>query len=234
MFSPKGDNTLTRYFMRDTPLQGMEQQMMLPPNDKPRGHGFYHSKFRYKPGHVECQYCMKYTRRCECLEERIEAGALDLNELIRECFCSALGPPLQARLQEYINQNHISFFRNDEHWKRWTHWRNRYYRMSDKDKVALFLLTSHEELWRRVIWKFSNDGFDFQSVRLSGIPIELYSIYQAAKAIAIGSRNITTADLASHELVTDEAFRLIICALLLTKYGDVILDLEGKKGDIKQ
>lgn len=103
-----------------------------------------------------------------------------------------------------------------------------------KDKAVLFLLTSHEDLWHRVIWKFSNNGFDFQSVRLSGIPIELYSIYQAAKAIAIGSRGITTADLASHELVTDEAFRLIICALLLTKYGDVILNLEGKKGDIKQ
>ena len=53
-------------------------------------------------------------------------------------------------------------------------------------------------------------------------------------SISIGSRNITTADLAYPELVTDEAFQLIICALLLAKYGDAILNLEGKTGDIKQ
>ena len=62
----------------------------------------------------------------------------------------------------------------------------------------------------------------------SGIQPELYSVYQAAKAISTGSRNITLADLASPELVTDEAFHLIVCALLLAKYGDAILNFEGK------
>ena len=70
-----------------------------------------------------------------------------------------------------------------------------------------------------MIWKFDACGFDFQSVQLSGIQPELYSVYQAAKAISTGSRNITLANLASPELVTDEAFHLIVCALLLAKYG---------------
>ena len=78
-----------------------------------------------------------------------------------------------------------------------------------------------------MIWKCSNDGFDFQAVHLRGIKTELYSVYQAAKAIAIGSCNITLADLASPELVTDEAFQLIICALLIAKYGDAVLNLEN-------
>ena len=106
--------------------------------------------------------------------------------------------------------------------------------MSDRNRAALFLLTAYEDIWRRVIWKFDSSGFDFRSVRLSGIQPELYSVYQAAKAISIGSRNITTADLASPELVTDEAFQLIICALLLARYGDAILSFERKTGDIKQ
>ena len=72
-----------------------------------------------------------------------------------------------------------------------------------------------------MIWKFDACGFDFQSVQLSGIQPELYSVYQAAKAISTGSRNITLANLASLELVTDEVFQLIVCALLLAKYGDV-------------
>ena len=59
-----------------------------------------------------------------------------------------------------------------------------------------------------MIWKFDACGFDFQSVQLSGIQPELYSVYQAAKAISTGSRNITLANLASPELVTDEAFHL--------------------------
>ena len=78
-----------------------------------------------------------------------------------------------------------------------------------------------------MVWKCGNDGFDFQAVRLRGIKPELYSVYQAAKAIAAGSSNITLADLASLELVTDEAFQLIICALLIAKYGDVVLNLEN-------
>lgn len=232
---------MTRYFMRDTPLRQMEQQMMTPPHFRPRGHGLYHPGFRYKPKDVECPYCTEYDRKrpcplnqCICLEERIEVGALDLTEFVRDCFCSEVGPQLQRRLQEHFSQHSVSFFLGDTHRKRWKHWRDRYYRMSDRNKAALFLLTAYEDIWRRVVWKFDSSGFDFQSVRLSGIQPELYSVYQAAKAISIGSRNITTADLASPELVTDEAFQLIICALLLAKYGDAILSFERKTGDIKQ
>ena len=87
-------------------------------------------------------------------------------------------------------------------------------------------LTAYEDIWRRMIWKFDDCGFDFQSVHLSGIQPELYSVYQAAKAISTGSRNITLVDLASPELVTDEAFHLITGALLMAKYGDAVLNLE--------
>ena len=100
--------------------------------------------------------------------------------------------------------------------------------MPNRNLVALFLLTAYGDIWRRMIWKFDASGFDFQSVQLAGIQPELYSVYQAAKAISTGSRNITLADLASPELVTDEAFHLIVCALLLAKYGDAILNFEGK------
>ena len=65
------------------------------------------------------------------------------------------------------------------------------------------------------------------------IQTELYSVYQAAKAISTGSRNIALADLASPELVTDEAFHLIVCALLLAKYGDAILNFERKSNGNK-
>lgn len=69
---------MTRYFMRDTPLRQMEQQMMTPPHFRPRGYGLYHHGFRYKPKDVECPYCTEYDRilrrgqgvRDACLHQR--------------------------------------------------------------------------------------------------------------------------------------------------------------------
>ena len=122
------------YFMRDTPLQALEQLMMSQPGQKPRGGGIYRSPFHYTPKDVACEYCQNYVRKhpcrlceCTCLEERIEAGVLELNAFMRDCFTPS---------------------------------------------------------------------------------------------------NITLADLASPELVTDEAFHLITGALLMAKYGDAVLNLE--------
>ena len=226
---------MTRYFMRDTPLCQMEQQMMTPPYFKPRGHGRYYPSFQYSRDDMECPYCMNFRRKhpcpleqCVCLDERIVAGAIDLNEFVRDCFFPEAGVQLQARLERSFNGCSIGFFLSDSHRERWQHWRERCFRMPNRNLAALFLLTAYEDIWRRMIWKFDARGLDFQSVQLSGIQPELYSVYQALKAISTGSRNITLADLASPELVTDEAFHLIVCALLLAKYGDAILNFERK------
>ena len=220
--------------MRDTLLRAMERLMMSQPGHKPRGGGMYRSPFYYTPKDVECEYCQNYDRKhpcllceCTCLEERIEAGVLNLREFVRDCFAPFMEPQLQKRMRQQFGERKSQFFLSDSHHRRWTHWRALCWRLSDRNKAALYLLTAYESLWRRMIWKCGNDGFDFQAVRLRGIKPELYSIYQAAKAIAVGSSNITLADLASPELVTGEAFRLIINALLIAKYGDVVLNLEN-------
>ena len=103
---------------------------------------------------------------------------------------------------------------------------NAYYSVVKGQPEHPYSICNYDDIWSRVIWQFDEYGFDFSSISLSGIQPELYSVYQAAKGIAVGSCNITIDDLASPELVTDEAFRLIICALLLAKYGDAILNLE--------
>ena len=229
---------MTRYFMRDTPLFHLEQQMMTPPNFKPRGHGLRRPAFRYQAKDVDCQYCTNYSQEnlcplceCICLGERIEAGTLSLEKVIQDCLRGKLRMRLWKRLAQEIYPYPLRSFRSDEHRNRWMHWRTRYRRLSQRNQAALFLLTAYDDIWRRVIWKVEDDGFDFDSVQLAGIVPELYSVYQAAKSISTGSQNITIADLASPELVTDEAFHLIICALLLAKYGDAILNFEKKKGD---
>lgn len=229
---------MTRYFMRDTPLFHLEQQMMTPPNFKPRGHGLRRPAFHYQAKDVDCRYCTNHSQtslcplcQCICLGERIEAGTLSLENVIQDCLRGKLKMRLWKRLSQEIYPHPLQSFRSDEHRSRWMYWRTRYRRLSQQNQASLFLLTAYDDIWRRVIWKVEDDGFDFDSVQLAGINPELYSVYQAAKSISTGSQNITIADLASRELVTDEAFHLIICALLLAKYGDAILNFERKKGD---
>lgn len=93
------------YFMRDTPLQALEQLMMSQPGQKPRGGGIYRSPFRYTPEDVACEYCQNYDRKhpcrlceCTCLEERIEAGVLELNAFMWDCFAPSMGPQFRKRM----------------------------------------------------------------------------------------------------------------------------------------
>ena len=100
------------YFMRDTPLQALEQLMMSQPGQKPRGGGIYRSPFHYTPKDVACEYCQNYDRKhscrlyeCTCLEERIEAGVLELNEFVRECFAPSMGPQLRNSESGNLNSS---------------------------------------------------------------------------------------------------------------------------------
>ena len=139
------------YFMRDTPLQALEQLMMSQPGQKPRGGGIYRSPFHYTPKDVACEYCQNYVRKhpcrlceCTCLEERIEAGVLELNSFVRDCFAPSMGSQLRKRMRQQFREKKAQFFLSDAHRRRWTHWRERCWRLSDRNKAALFLLTAYE------------------------------------------------------------------------------------------
>ena len=119
------------YFMRDTPLQALEQLMMSQPGQKPRGGGIYRSPFHYTPEDVACEYCQNYDRKhpcrlceCTCLEERIEAGVLELNEFVRECFAPSMGPQFRKRMHQQLRERNPQFFLSNAHRRRWTYWRN--------------------------------------------------------------------------------------------------------------
>ena len=181
---------MPRYFMRDTPLRPMERMMMSQPGHKPRGGGMYRSPFYYTPKDVECKYCQNYVRKnpcllcaCTCLEERIEAGVLNLSEFVRDCFASSMEPQLQERMYQQFGERKSQFFLSDTHRRRWTHWRSLCWRLSDRNKAALYLLTAYESLWHRMIWKCGNDGFDFQAVHLRGIKPELYSVIRRQRPL---------------------------------------------------
>ena len=86
--------------MKFTPLFAAEVQMMTPPRHQPRRSGRIRSSFRYSADDVRCKDCTRYDsgqpchlNECVCLEERVEAGVVELNALARECFGGGDVPP---------------------------------------------------------------------------------------------------------------------------------------------
>lgn len=209
---------MSQYFFTGTPLWELEREMMSVPN-------FDH---REEKKITDCQLCSQYKARQPCLlvrcpyiNARMLRGDLSLNALAWSMYRRY--PNLLKRLDVFLLNQELRFFRHESHRQRWQRWHDRFYRMSKENKAALYLLTSYDAVWEKVIWHMDGKGFDFDHVRLGGLTTEQYAVYQAAKAIAGGGRNITIGDLTSPELVTDEAFGLITGALLLASFGDVIL-----------
>ena len=80
-----------KYFVRDTPLAGLEREMMLPPNFAPRGSSSA-ILCGYNPhgAGVDCQSCLDHRRQsrrtlvCLHITERLQAGAVTMVELTAE------------------------------------------------------------------------------------------------------------------------------------------------------
>jgi hypothetical protein len=224
---------MSRYFMRDTPLRFYERLMMAPPNYRQKGHGYVLKIEKYTPEKVDCEYCACFTGQpcplseCGYLMERASAGTVTLRQLIADCFQPKRAVKLRKRLRTFMESS-SGVFRNDLHQCRWLKWRSVHPNASDSLKAAVFLLTAYDELMDNVLPFVREDVISFESVRLRGIRAEQYAVYQAVKTIITGSDGITMDDLAYPELVGGEAFRLIVTALLLARYGEVVFVL--KKG----
>ena len=104
------DISMTKYFLKDTPLAGLERQMMTPPYFSPRGGGqTILCRFRYRPEDVVCKHCTEYRRGgcteevCPWLEERVEAGAVTYASLAAEFYRKWRETELGERIRELLH-----------------------------------------------------------------------------------------------------------------------------------
>lgn len=223
---------MTKYFTKDTPLASLERMMMAVPRFTPRHSGVVILRhFRYRPQDVECRLCTQYQRRRNCavpacpwLRERLEAGTAAYGELVAACFRELDHQPLKRRIAALTaGKTRISWV-DPPHRQRMSGWQ-RDNSPSHPEEVrprwlaALFLLTSSEKLWARTRPAVSGDGIDFAKVTLRDTDPQDYAIYQAAKSLYTGKLKITTEELADEELISDVTLRLIVDAILITRYG---------------
>lgn len=185
---------------------------------------------------MDCKLCTEYARKTGCrhevcpfLAERIEAGVVSYQSAIKAMIPrrSILWNRLSVLLQNFpgylwADSSHKTRMELFNHQLGYNKSRNTpsYY-------AAMFLLTSNQALFNRTGNCFYRSGIEFGYATLNGISAHNNSLFQAAKGLR-NARGITEAELAAPEKIDDEAFRLIINAMLIAKYGTDVFKLKGE------
>ena len=238
-----GKDDMTKYFFKDTPLAGLEQQMMTPPNFTPRGGGqMILCRFRYRPEDVDCKNCTEYRKKrdapqvCPWLEERAEAGVVTYGALASAFYKSWMDGMLGGRLRRVLSGKEAVTYYDEHHAGRLYcdglgshHWGG----TKNIRLAVMYLLTATEPLRR---WGAPNLlGFWPPPLRewkvLHGLSGQEYALYQAARGLHCRQKTITIPELCDEDLVDDLTLALILDALLIDHYGPVILRLEETGGE---
>ena len=218
---------MSRFFERGTALAEMERQMMMVPNFAPRGYGSA-VLCRYRPtaADVDCRNCLEHRRRgcrsltCLYLSERLEAGAVTMEELIAETVRPWKHLPLKQRAIGLACRAKDFHFDGQLHIMRMmemTRGEKEY--VNSRWLAAVYLLSARAALWQKTIAAVRPDQINFAGVRLGDCPIQDYVLYRAAKGICSGVLGATSEELADPELVSDDTLRLILCAAAAARYG---------------
>ena len=192
--------------------------------------------YHYKPADVACEYCVNSRRRkcrimgCPWLAERIEAGVVSYASAVRELFGGVADEAFIKRLGSLVLHFRGSLWLNREHEFNtrlllrsvgYQAWRNpRFF-------ASLYLFGSNRGLLKRAWNACMPGGFEPGFLIMRGVSAHDYTLIQAAKAISGCGSGLELEDLADAEVVDDEAFRLIVNAMLIANYGPDVLKLGG-------
>ena len=103
-----------------------------------------------------------------------------------------------------------------------------YLRKPDHRSLAmLYLLTADHTLWSKTRRYFSDRGkVDLQAVRLGDVSTDCYALWKAVKELQTGERQISLCELADSSVISDRAFRLIVQAVTIARFGAAVLEAE--------
>ena len=93
--------------------------------------------------------------------------------------------------------------------------------------ASLYLFGSNRGLLKRAWNACMPGGFEPGFLIMRGVSAHDYTLIQAAKVISGCGSGLELEDLADAEVVDDEAFRLIVNAMLIANYGPDVLKLGG-------
>ena len=222
-----------KYFVKGTPLAELERQMMMVPNFAPRGSSSA-VLCRYRPtaADVDCRNCLQYRRRscrslsCPYLSERLEAGAVTMDELIVETVRPWKHLPLKQRAVGLACREERFHFEGQLHVMRMAEMTKAEAEYVNSRWLAtVYLLSAHAGLWRKTLFAVRPDQIDFALVRLGESAVQEYVLYRAARGLCTGTLGATSEELADPELVSDETLLLILNAAALARYGPEVMNV---------
>ena len=227
---------MSKVFLYGTKLQEMEQLMLLVPNFAPRMKGMVVVGKRMVNGNEEfkkCIYCDNYTKggckgnQCTHLMERAAFGQIKYGAFLKDSFGDFHHYYLNKRIKQLIHSFRGDWFMNHTHKGRFervcrmqgipVQQRNPFY------LATLYLLMANDILWNRIKDHVYLNSFDFPKAHLYGIDTDGYALFQMAKTIATGKKSIEINEIADEQLIGNSAFKAIVNATLIAKYGGEIL-----------
>ncbi|CAK7088830.1 MAG: hypothetical protein ENTB_04562 [Enterocloster aldenensis] len=223
---------MTVKFMGNTPYANTEIEMQRIPGFAPRKSGMAVSRFEYSATGCDCNICACKARKkectrqegCACLRERLVAGCVPFGELLGVLTAEVAQRPFVSRVSRLWAKQQ-TFFTDDRHRQRFKgRWRERI-QLPDGNawSAALYLLAADTFLWGKAEAAVKPDMIDFTVIHVHGVDLDGYVLYHTAKDLYKGTRHISLSELTDPELVSDEAFRLIVTAFLIRRYGPAVI-----------
>lgn len=227
---------MTAQFMRNTKYANTEFEMQLIPGFTPRRSGMSVSRFEYSARDCDCTACAHKTRKrtcaspsgCVCLRERLVAGCVPLTELLSVLTKEVAERPFVARVSRMLRQP-LPIFETSGHQLRYEAAHKENLTSSAGQTAAVFLLTADPFLWSKARMSVNPEVIDFPAIRIHGVDLDGYVLFHTAKDLYTGTKHISLSELTDPELVSDSAFRLLVTAFLIRRYGAEILSAERSK-----
>ncbi len=221
-------------YFTDTPsLNSMEAIMKKLPCGRQKGGGRIRSPYKYTGKDCDCRLCLYYRKNgcaltlCPVLDVRLSCGAASIGEAAKAVFKDAKNTAFQKRLSQIYNRKDDAdmIFQSNRHKQIFEAERSFLRKPGKKVLAVLYLLTSDHILWRKTKHLFSPNGrIDFKSVRLGDVPTDCYALWKAVKELQTGEKQISLCELADSGIISDNAFRLIVQAVTIARYGTAILN----------
>ena len=169
---------------------------------------------------------------CLYLSERLEAGAVTLEELIIETIRPWKYLPLKQRAMRLACRSDGFHFEGQLHVMRMqemTKGENR--TVSSRWLAAVYLLSAHAALWQKTLGAVSPGQIDFSKIRLRDSTVQDYVLYRVAKGICSGMLGATSEELSDPELVSDGTLLLVVSAAVIARYGPEAIRIGRNNGE---
>ena len=164
---------------------------------------------------------------CPVLDVRLSCGAASIGEAAKDVFKDAKNTAFQKRLSQIYNRKDDAdmIFQSNRHKQIFEAERLNLRKPGKKALAVLYLLTADKALWQKTKPFLTDNGkVDLKGVHLGAISTDGYALWKAAKEIQTGEKQISLCELADNGIISDNAFRLIVKAGTIARYGTAILN----------